>query len=168
MLRTTLILCGGLLIADAQAADTALDFAQVCHRAASEPAEMRIDDRIVGYCTTAIGQAASALARSALLTNRAILETRRDNWQAARTDLDDALAASPDNAAAWVTLGYVNWQSGNLPAAENNFTRALELAPLPVAAKNRSIVRRLRGDLDGAMQDALLAAGRQPPPANSN
>jgi len=142
-----------------QAANPRLDLAEVCFHAASDTPDLVIDAKILGYCSTAIGEATDVRKKATLLNNRAILRIRQEDTAAARTDLDEALRLDRSNAGAWITLGHLHWLEGNLVAAESAFTSALALGAPPLAAYNRSIVRRSRGDLPGAIQDALLAAG---------
>ena len=165
MLRTTCLLTTTLLMASVHAADppsSSFDMAEVCFQAASESPDLLIDEKIVGYCTTALGEATTAERSASVLNNRAILRIRQNNRTAARADLAEAVRLHPGSLDARLTLGYLDWLEGNLVAAEKAYSDALAVAPLPLAALNRSLVRRQRGDIVGAMRDALLAAGHSP------
>jgi len=165
MLRTITFLTTSALATLALAADPpAVDFdmAQVCFQAALESDDLEISDRIIGYCSTALTEAKTPEASAAILNNRAILRIRQDNRTAARTDLTEATRIHPADVDARMTLGYLAWLEGDLVAAESAYTDALLTKPIPLAAFNRGIIRRQRGDIVGAMRDALTAAGHSP------
>jgi Flp pilus assembly protein TadD len=165
MLRTITFLTTSALATLAFAAKSpAVDFdmAQVCFQAASESTDLEISDRIIGYCSTALAEAKTPEASAAILNNRAILRIRQDNRAAAKTDLTEAIRIHPADIDARMTLGYLAWLEGDLAAAESAYTDALATNPMPLAAFNRGIIRRQRGDIVGAMRDALTAAGHSP------
>lgn len=165
MLRTITFLTTSVLTAMAIAADPPaadFDMAEVCYQAASESADLEIGDRIIGYCTSALAGAKTPEASAAILNNRAILRIRQDDRAAAKADLTEAIRIQPTDLNARMTLGYLAWLEGDLVTAESAYTEALASHPLPLAAFNRGIIRRQRGDIVGAMRDALTAAGRSP------
>lgn len=133
------------------------DFAEACYQAALEPPELSITDRILGYCTKALESTPDAASRANLLTNRAILQIKRDNRIQAHADLNDALKADPGSVPARITLSHLYWLEDNLAAAEEVLTTVA--APSLQMLVNRSIIRRTRGDMAGAMRDALSVAG---------
>ncbi len=137
----------------------ALDFSEVCYQAATEPPELKITDRILGYCTNAIDTTTEPAARANLLTNRAILHLKRNNSMQARADLTEALRIHPGAAAAHITTAHLHWLEGNLVAAEESLSAAIRSGDSQTAVIHRSIVRRTRGDVAGAMRDALTVAG---------
>ena len=162
MLRTITFLTTSALAALALAADPpAVDFdmVEVCFLAASDSTDLEISDRIIGYCSTALTETKSPEASAAILNNRAILRIRQDNRVAAKVDLTEAIRIHPADIDARMTLGYLAWLEGDLVTAESAYTDALATKPLPLAAFNRGIIRRQRGDILGAMRDALTAAG---------
>lgn len=67
--------------------------------------------------------------------------------------LEAVVAASPDSARAWRTLGVASLQAKNLDRAEAAFRKALELEPdSPVAMYNVGVVFAVRGDADQAFE----------------
>jgi len=154
---TTSVLTALVLAADPSTAD--FDMEEVCFQAASESTDLEISDRIIGYCTTALADAKTPEASAAILNNRAILRIRQDNRGTAKADLTEAIRIHPTDIDARMTLGYLAWLEGDLATAEMAYSEALMTRPLPLAAFNRGIIRRQRGDLIGAMRDALTAAG---------
>lgn len=135
------------------------DMAEVCFQAALESPDLEISDRIIGYCSAALTDAKTPEASAAILNNRAILRIRQDNRAAAKADLSETIRVHPADIDARMTLGYLAWLEGDLATAESAYTDALSTKPMPLAAFNRGIVRRQRGDIAGAMRDALTAAG---------
>ena len=165
MLRTITFLTTSALatlVIAAQPSAVDFDMAQVCFQAASESTDLEINDRIIGYCSTDLAETKTPEASAAILNNRAILRIRQDNRAAARTDLTEAIRMHPADIDARMTLGYLAWLEGDLVAAESAYTDALLTKPTPLAAFNRGIIRRQRGDIVGAMRDALTAAGHSP------
>ncbi|MBM4202766.1 MAG: hypothetical protein FJ194_01265 [Gammaproteobacteria bacterium] len=165
MLRTntfavTTTLIGSLITFSSVVADAATpDFAEVCYQATLEPPELKITDRIMGYCTTAITAAQNEVARAGLLNNRAILHLKMKNRAAARVDLDEALRLHPGSAPVRVTLSHLHWLEGNLTAADEVLTQRVQGDAPPQLLINRSIIRRTRGDSRGALEDAMQVAG---------
>ena len=162
MLRTITVLTTSALATLALAADLPVidfDMTEVCFQAASESSDLEISDRIIGYCSTALNEAKTPEAAAGILNHRAILRIHQDNRVAAKADLTEAIRIHPADMDARMTLGYLAWLEGDLATAESTYTDALATKPLPLAAFNRGIIRRQRGDIVGAMRDALTAAG---------
>lgn len=155
MLRIFLAAAMALVVPGAMASTP--DFAEACYQAATEPPALRITDRILGYCTKALESTTDSRSRANLLTNRAILHIKRNDRTQAHADLSEALKADPGSLPARITRSHLFWLEGNLAAAEE------VLAEVPgdsvQALVNRSIIRRTRGDMAGAMRDALTVAG---------
>jgi|GEM_PF-2075490 len=160
----TAVLLATLIAVSSRSAEAAApDFAEVCYQATLEPPELKITDRIIGYCTSAITGASTAAeseaARANLLNNRAILHLKMKNRAAARADLDEALRIHPGSMAARVTLSHLHWLEGNLVAADEILAQGVQGDVPPQLLINRSIVRRTRGDTAGAVRDAMQLAG---------
>jgi hypothetical protein len=135
------------------------DLAEVCYQATQEPPALKITDRIIGYCTTAITAAQTPEARANLLNDRAVLHLKTNNRVSARADLDEALRVHPGSWAARVTLSHLHWLENNLAAADEVLTEGVPGEAPPQLLINRSIVRRTRGDTAGAVRDAMQLAG---------
>lgn len=135
---------------------------QACYEATLEPDTLKISDRIIGYCTSAIAAETDPVRKANLLTDRAILHVKRKEQSAARTDLDESLRLDPASTPARITLAWLFWLEGNLVEAENALTAAINNNTSIEALTNRSMVRRARGDIAGAMRDALTVAGYSP------
>jgi len=68
------------------------------------------------------------------------------------TLLERVVAAQPDNADAWVQLGYARLASGDLAGAEDAFRRTLAIAPdYADAHVGMARIAQRRGDLSGAL-----------------
>lgn len=66
----------------------------------------------------------------------------------ARAVLEELAADEPDYAPAWINLGNMAFEKGDLDEAERRYRKALELDPLSsVAHNNLAAVMKRRGDI---------------------
>ena len=92
----------------------------------------------------------------------ATLEKSNNNIEAQKKWLQPLLEREGGSADAWTQLGEIEQQANNLDAAEQAYTRSIELRPYGhVDSIRRAVVRIAQGDLDGAQNDvdALIKAG---------
>jgi putative PEP-CTERM system TPR-repeat lipoprotein len=92
----------------------------------------------------------------------ATLEKTNNNPEAQRSWLAPLLERSGGIADAWTQLGEIEQQANNLEAAEQAYTRSIELRPYGhVDSIRRAVVRIAQGNLDGAQDDvdAIKKAG---------
>lgn len=73
------------------------------------------------------------LARALLHRGRAEPARRGDLWQRARTQYLHLLETRGDLAEAWHDLGYMDFESGRFARAEQEYRRAVGIAPGPAA-----------------------------------
>lgn len=77
----------------------------------------------------------------------------------ALSDLDKAIALSPDNADAHYNRGKVNLELGNAEAAMTDFNTTIEIQPnLAEAYGNRGLLHYQLGDSHRAIEDLQQAA----------
>lgn len=90
----------------------------------------------------------SAAEREAAL-NRAIEQYRQQRYGDARASVHALLSRGPEEATAWILLGYLEGDIGDAAAAASAFDRALELRPGdPTALKGRARVALERAEAD--------------------
>lgn len=84
----------------------------------------------------------------------------QDDWRGAIAALDQAVAAQPKRAFAYLNRGLAYGQEGDLARAEADLDLAVRYAPHAARGYyNRGLVRRMRGDERGA--DADMARARE-------
>lgn len=92
-----------------------------------------------------------------------VLETERENYQAAYVALSRALALEPNMVQAHAELGTVYTLSGKPGLAERSFAEALQLqADALSALTGRGILRLRQGDANAALEDFLRAGLVEP------
>ena len=118
-----------------------------------DPDHPAITDSLFGLAQSALSQQrfeeAEALAREVVALDRKIFPkdhpslitevaflcrvlTMRNKWQEAEAILNEAVQSSPSNSGYWTTLGEFNAERGNLTAAVDQFSRAVQLSPKEV------------------------------------
>lgn len=73
------------------------------------------------------------LARTLVARGRAEPEVRGAHWAGARVEYLHLLETRRDAAEAWSELGYLDYESGRFGRAEQEYRRAVELAPSAAA-----------------------------------
>src|SRR5205085_464850 len=95
--------------------------------------------------------------KSAMWSSRAMIHCDRGDLVRAQRDAEHAVAASPDSAISWSTLGKVRLRSGDAQGAAGACLRALELEPrggnvfLTLICRGEAL--HALGDLEGAVAD---------------
>ncbi|HLG42472.1 MAG TPA: HEAT repeat domain-containing protein [Planctomycetota bacterium] len=84
---------------------------------------------------------------------RAQIHLRSGSTEEALADVGRALAADPRHAEAVNTKGRILAALGRLDEAIAEYGRAIELKPAAAYYRNRSLSRKAKGDLDGALDD---------------
>ena len=84
----------------------------------------------------------------------ATLEKTNNNIEAQKKWLQPLLERTGGIADAWTQLGEIEQQANNLDAAEQAYTRSIELRPYGhVDSIRRAVIRIAQGNLDGAQDD---------------
>jgi tetratricopeptide (TPR) repeat protein len=145
-------------------ADQALDANLATYEAWLAQAEIA---RLEGNATTAIGAYDTAVslkpADDRAWFGRGDTQTERDYLDAARADLDQALALNPDG------LGYLGQRAtlatlmDDYPAAEETYRRALAANPADyVALTGLGVLQLKRGETEKALENLLKAGVMEP------
>ncbi|MCM1451032.1 MAG: tetratricopeptide repeat protein [Clostridium sp.] len=91
-------------------------------------------------------------------TGLSSLDTRRESLALALADIDRAIQYSPRTSALWYDKGNILYSMGNLPAASEAYTKAIELEPsMGEAYFNRGYIKLKAGDEKGGIDDLSKA-----------
>lgn len=137
-------------------------FAATCSRVARDG---RMDPTSLQLCTIALGEAdLSKRDLAATYVNRATMYQHRQDWSAALTDLNEALALEPGIGEAHVNRGAVYIATGKAKDAIAEIDAGLQLrSEQPEKAYyNRAIAHELLDDVKSAYFDYLKAAELAP------
>jgi len=105
-------------------------------------------------CDAAVAQETDPIQRAKLLFRRAYVSVEKYRYDDALKDLDDALAADPDNPLYLHERAYVNGELSEFAAALVDLDRQVALQPEePTAYRERAHARHFSGDLAGAYED---------------
>ena len=95
--------------------------------------------------------------------NRATAHILKENWKAAQSDCETALAIAPEGAAAYAVLAHVYLGTKEQDLAEQTIARSLELDPEEAEAyRVRGIIRCANDDLENGIADFIHAKELNP------
>ena len=105
-------------------------------------------------CDAALVQEADPIERAKLLFRRAYVSVEQYRYDDALKDLNEALAADPDNPLYLHERAYINSELSEFAAALVDLDRQVALQPEePTAYRERAHARHYSGDLAGAYED---------------
>lgn len=102
--------------------------------------------------------------RVATFVNRGILKLVRADYRSAEADFNQAMAMEPTQAEAWLNKGIARYQQGDVRAARDMFTRAIQLRTnyQALAYFGRGLANEDAGDIRAAYSDLKTAARLAP------
>jgi tetratricopeptide (TPR) repeat protein len=105
-------------------------------------------------CDAAIASETDDVRRAEFLFRRAYISVEQYRYDEALSDLNDALAADPDNPLYLHERAYVNGELSQFAAALVDLDRQVALQPdEPTAYRERAHARHFSGDLKGSYED---------------
>jgi tetratricopeptide (TPR) repeat protein len=124
----------------------------------------RADIEAVETCDDALLQVLSTLHRAGTFVNRGILHMRRQDYDLARADFEEALARAPQVGEAWVNRGALNIVTKNYEQALADTNKGLELGieEPEKAYYNRAVAHEGLKDATAAYHDYNRALAIKP------
>ncbi|MCW8140406.1 MAG: tetratricopeptide repeat protein, partial [Planctomycetota bacterium] len=126
-------------------------------------AQAHIDLGQLDRAAQALGRLpATARTDGRFLFVQARLHLARGDPAAARRSLDQAIQLAPEAAELYALRATTHGMQGDPAAAEADLDQALRRAAHPALHLERGVLRRLRGDLRGAIEDLDACVGLDP------
>ena len=123
--------------------------------------ENRLDDAQREYAIV-INTASDPLEIAQAHNNLAILLTQKRQPSEALREFDSAIRVNPNERNSFIGRGSLEFQSGNLPAALADFTRATQIAPSPVACFWLGRIFEAQQDIPSAIREYEAAVRMAP------
>jgi tetratricopeptide (TPR) repeat protein len=92
----------------------------------------------------------------------ALEQIKAEDWIAALSSLDRAIAQAPEFAEAYYHRGKIHAKRQNFPQAIADYTKVLQLQPTAEVALNRALLYLVMGETEAAIADAQQATQLDP------